>query len=91
MTIRVPKDLMKAPIQSRPVKIIKASPCALELTAMFNCWRSFSQDSSNCAVINASVVNCMKAYSAKRAGMKGNRVKKVSDLNRELVKVYRYQ
>ncbi|KAJ3341826.1 hypothetical protein HDU93_003947 [Gonapodya sp. JEL0774] len=62
MTIKVnPAHVkkLKSPLKIRPRKEIAATPCAVELTTLFNCWRSFGVDTPNCLMAAKGVTDCV--------------------------------
>lgn len=74
---RILFEFRKAPIHVRSKKVTKATPCAIEMAAMFNCWRAFSTDSPKCALAAVALNGCMKVcsytdYRVKRVRFKEN-------------------
>jgi hypothetical protein len=53
-------DRLKKPVIIKPRKTIPATPCALEIGNLFNCWRSFNNDQAKCAEGAAQLLACMK-------------------------------
>lgn len=53
-------DKIKQPIRARPPKIISRTPCAEELSALFNCWRAYSTtgDHPNCQNLLQKLMVC---------------------------------
>ena len=56
-------DKIKQPLKLRPPQITRASPCANEISTLFNCWRAFEVDAAPCAASAAALVTCMKSMS----------------------------
>ncbi|KAJ3270604.1 hypothetical protein HDV01_007700 [Terramyces sp. JEL0728] len=50
---------LKEPVVLRPKRIIKATPCATEVSNLFNCWRNGKIDAESCAVLAAQLTACM--------------------------------
>ena len=52
-------ERLKRPIQIKPTRLQQATPCALEISTMFNCWRAMSVDANGCAGAAAALTVCM--------------------------------
>ena len=59
---------LKEPVIIKPPKITKATPCAIEIAGMFNCWRQSGVDSAKCAEFVTKLGQCM---TVKKAATKG--------------------
>ncbi|RKP04236.1 hypothetical protein CXG81DRAFT_8518 [Caulochytrium protostelioides] len=57
-----PIDKIQQPLQARPTKFRKATPCAVELSALFNCWRASAIDDPRCAESGTALAKCMSTY-----------------------------
>ncbi|KAI8897406.1 hypothetical protein BC833DRAFT_593852 [Globomyces pollinis-pini] len=55
---------------------MKATPCAAEIQALFNCWRSSSIDNIECAAFSSHLALCMSSKVSSPAS-----VSKTSDIN----------
>eukprot|EP00842_Homolaphlyctis_polyrhiza_P004082 jgi/Hompol1/4675/HPOL_003831-RA len=60
-------EKIKRPIQLKPAKIMQATPCALEMSTLFNCWRALSVDASHCAASAAALTKCMSTKAKSNA------------------------
>jgi hypothetical protein len=54
-----PLDRIGKPIIVRPKKAVPATPCAMEVTTLFNCWRAIGVDAAACMESSRSLVECM--------------------------------
>ena len=53
-------DKIKQPLAIKPRKITPATPCAVEITTLFNCWRSIAVDAPACAESGKALIKCMQ-------------------------------
>jgi hypothetical protein len=54
-------DKLKRPVILKPQKFSKATPCAAQLTKLFNCWRDSNIDAASCAALSLELTACMAA------------------------------
>jgi hypothetical protein len=54
---------LKEPLQVKPPKIQRATPCALEVANVFNCWRTGGVGAESCAKAAQQLITCMKKVS----------------------------
>ncbi|KAJ3408848.1 hypothetical protein HDV05_004739 [Chytridiales sp. JEL 0842] len=52
-------DKLKQPVKIRPPNMLRASPCATEISTLFNCWRALGVDSTGCANSAKALAGCM--------------------------------
>jgi hypothetical protein len=52
-------EKLKKPILLKPSKIIRATPCAKEITNLFNCWRATKIEAEECAAMAIALTACM--------------------------------
>jgi len=52
-------DKIGKPFTLRSKRVIEATPCAVELSTLFNCWRAIGVDASQCATTAKALVACM--------------------------------
>ena len=52
-------DKIGKPIVIRPKKVLEATPCAMELTTLLNCWRALATDASQCNDSAKALTQCM--------------------------------
>jgi hypothetical protein len=57
---------LKEQVVIKPPKITKATPCALEIAGMFNCWRASGVDATKCAEFANRLTQCMAAQGRSR-------------------------
>ncbi|KAI9104999.1 hypothetical protein DFS34DRAFT_691202 [Phlyctochytrium arcticum] len=60
-------DKIKQPIVLRPPKIMSATPCAVEVATLFNCWRAISVDSAQCVESARALTTCMASKGATKS------------------------
>ena len=66
-------EKLKRPILLKPKKTTKATPCAPEITNLFNCWRNHgNMDEKSCLQSVLLLKNCMKT---KASGANKNTVR----------------
>ncbi|KAL2913602.1 hypothetical protein HK105_206904 [Polyrhizophydium stewartii] len=76
-------EKLKRPIQLKPAKMLQATPCALEMTTMFNCWRAMSVDAAECGASARALAQCMTSK-----GKSGpSSASTTQEINRWLLKV----
>ncbi|KAI8926782.1 hypothetical protein BC831DRAFT_455023 [Entophlyctis helioformis] len=75
-------EKLKRPLQLKPPKVTQATPCALELSTMFNCWRALSVDASECASSAKALSQCMASKGRTTAQSSS-----VDEINKWLLKV----
>ncbi|KAI8997618.1 hypothetical protein BDB01DRAFT_713409 [Pilobolus umbonatus] len=46
-------------LKVRPKKILEASPCIVEMGALFECWATAGVDDKRCTAIASALTNCM--------------------------------
>jgi hypothetical protein len=76
-------EKLKRPVILKPQKFTKATPCAAELTKLFNCWRDSKIDSQACAAFSLELTACMATKKEVNAGSE-------RWTSQELNKWYRY-
>ncbi|ORY45147.1 hypothetical protein BCR33DRAFT_634161, partial [Rhizoclosmatium globosum] len=47
------------PLTMRPAKMMRASPCATEISTLFNCWRALEVDAKGCMESARALAGCM--------------------------------
>ncbi|KAJ3300901.1 hypothetical protein HDV03_001681 [Kappamyces sp. JEL0829] len=52
-------DKLKKPVLLKPGKIIRATPCAKEITNLFNCWRTTKIEAAECSAMAVALTACM--------------------------------
>ncbi|KAJ3119316.1 hypothetical protein HK098_005599 [Nowakowskiella sp. JEL0407] len=55
--------------------------CSVELQALFNCWRAFAVDDSNCVASMSALNTCMKAKQQEFAGGSKKSPSQLNELN----------
>ncbi|KAH6594474.1 hypothetical protein BASA61_004011 [Batrachochytrium salamandrivorans] len=76
-------EKLKRPIQLKPIKLQQATPCAMEISAMFNCWRAMSIDATSCAAAAGALTLCMTA----KAKSPPEATSSINEINKWLIKV----
>ena len=54
-------DKIDRPLKMRPQRIMRAAPCATEISTLFNCWRAIDVDAPGCIAAAAQLRLCMNA------------------------------
>ncbi|KAJ3217919.1 hypothetical protein HDU67_007070 [Dinochytrium kinnereticum] len=75
-------DKIKQPIKLRPPKILRATPCAAEMSTLFNCWRSLDVDAPGCASSAKALVMCMA-----KPRVAAGQSQSIEAMNRQLAKL----
>lgn len=47
-------------LKVRPKKMLEASPCIVEMGALFECWATAGVNDSRCTAVAQSLTNCMQ-------------------------------
>lgn len=47
-------------LKVRPKKVLEASPCIVEMGALFECWATAGVNDGRCAAVAQSLTNCMQ-------------------------------
>ncbi|KAI8611368.1 hypothetical protein BC830DRAFT_1041172, partial [Chytriomyces sp. MP71] len=47
------------PLTMRPAKMMRATPCAAEISTLFNCWRAIDVDAPGCLEPARALATCM--------------------------------
>ncbi|KAI9209232.1 uncharacterized protein BJ171DRAFT_485801 [Polychytrium aggregatum] len=77
-----PIERYRKAVTLRPPKIQEATPCAIELSTLFNCWRATEVDSPKCAASAKALIQCMMKPTTRTA-----QGEKIHDLNAWLLKL----
>ncbi|KAJ3101400.1 hypothetical protein HDU97_001387 [Phlyctochytrium planicorne] len=75
-------DKIKQPVKLRPPKIMRATPCAAEMSTLFNCWRALEVDSPSCASSAQALIACMA-----KARPAASQSQSIDHVNRQLAKL----
>ncbi|KAJ3295507.1 hypothetical protein HDU79_009030 [Rhizoclosmatium sp. JEL0117] len=65
----------------RPAKMMRASPCATEISTLFNCWRALEVDAKGCMESARALAGCMAVP------VKVAKTNSAGDINKKLAKL----
>jgi hypothetical protein len=74
---------LKEPITLKPSKTIKATPCAMQINFLFNCWKSNELSDAKCREGITKLKECMRKKG------KATSSKKTEDINNWLQKSFK--
>ncbi|KAI8850850.1 hypothetical protein BC829DRAFT_388455 [Chytridium lagenaria] len=75
-------DKIKQPIKLRPPKMLRATPCAAEMSTLFNCWRALDVDAPGCMNTAKSLIACMG-----KARVASGQSQSIDSMNKQLAKL----